>query len=379
MGSPDVMVVGGGMIGLAIARELAIEGVSVEVFDRQEPGREASWAAAGMLAPQMEVEGPGPFLDLCLWSRDLYPDFVQQLESDTGVPIAYSAEGMVSIALNEEDHQRLRGRFEWQRERGLEVEWLEPEELQRRVSVLTPDTLGGLFFPGHHRLDHRQMIRALIVDLEKRGVQGSWGTSVRSVKVQGSRAIGVETDKGDRFAGWVVIAGGSWSSQLHYPVEEVRPKVRPIRGQIVGIDFRGEPFPYSLFSSVGYIVPRWDGGVLLGTTVEDVGYDRSTTVGGIEKILRGAMRLVPSISDASVTEAWGGLRPRSDDLLPILGPSSVENLLFATGHFRNGILLGPATAKVLSEWVHRGRSTFPIDTFRVDRWRGRAQASGGSL
>ncbi|MBI4209126.1 MAG: glycine oxidase ThiO [Deltaproteobacteria bacterium] len=375
MGSPDVLIIGGGIIGLSIARRLAMDGVSVEIFDRQQPGMEASWAAAGMLAPQMEVEGPGPFLDLCLWSRDLYLDFVKGLQEDSGISIPYNAEGMVSIALTEEDETGLRERYAWQKRAGLPVEWLSAPAIRERVPTVTSDLRGGLFFPGHHRLDHRQIIRALLVDLQKRGVKTSWGVAAHSILVQRSKAIGVETSQGSRCVGKVVVAAGSWSSQLQYPNEEIRPKVRPIRGQVVSVEYRGAPFPYSLFSSVGYLVPRSDGQMLLGTTVEEVGYDKSTTVSGIQKILSGAMRLIPSISDCSITEAWAGLRPRSDDFLPVLGASSVENLYFATGHFRNGILLTPATAEILGELIRMGRSSFPIETFQMDRWRRHALAS----
>jgi glycine/D-amino acid oxidase-like deaminating enzyme len=166
---------------------------------------------------------------------------------------------------------------------------------------------------------------------------------------------------------------------LQYPNEELRPKVRPIRGQIVSVEYRGAPFPYSLFSSVGYLVPRADGQMLLGTTVEEVGYDKSTTVGGIQKILSGGVRLIPSILDCSITEVWAGLRPRSDDFLPVLGASSVENLFFATGHFRNGILLAPATAEILAELVQAGRPRFPVEAFQIDRWRKQTLASRVAL
>ncbi|HKF42538.1 MAG TPA: glycine oxidase ThiO [Thermoanaerobaculia bacterium] len=338
----DVAIVGGGVIGCALARELAGRGAAVTVIERGQPGGEASGAAAGLLAPQAENLEPGPLLDLALESRDLYPRWVGELAEETRMDVGYRRCGILRCALSGE-----RGpfeAFEWQRRAGLRVEPCGSAEIASRSGgAVSGEIREGLFFPDEGYVNNRLLTRALRLSGERRGVVFLSETRALRVLEAGGRCAGVETDRGAVEADKVVNAAGAWAGfDPEFPVP-----VEPVRGQIVEIE---SPVPLStvLESSDVYMVPR-GGSLLLGSTAERAGFDKSVTAGAVERLLAAAERLVPSAAKAAFRGAWAGLRPGTPDGLPVLGRERLPGLFAAAGHFRNGILLAPVTSIVMAD------------------------------
>ena len=351
MSLPDVLVVGGGVIGCAIARRLALRGARVTLLERDEPGAHASWAAAGMLSPLAEADEPGPFLDLLLDSRALFPALADELARETGIGIAYRTEGTLLVALTAADEATLDRRHGWQAAAALPVERLGAAEALRLEPALAAETRGALLFPGDHQVDNRLLARALAAAASAAGAELRVGTEVKRVIVEGGRAAGVATAGGGRLgAGAVVVAAGSWAGAI-----EGLPRplpVFPVHGQLLALGAVPPPFRHVVHSPRVYLVPRAGGRVIAGATVERVGFEKAVTAGGMLSLLAPALEVVPALRDAPLVESWSGLRPGSPDGLPILGPDpEVPGLFHATGHYRNGILLAPVTADLLAEAV----------------------------
>ena len=365
----DVAIVGGGVIGCALARELAGRGAAVTVVERGEPGGEASGAAAGLLAPQAENLQPGPLLDLALESRGLYPRWVAGLVEETGIDVGYRRSGILRCALPEEN-----GSFEpfdWQLRAGLPIEICG----RARIASLSGGAAAGeisegLFFPEEGFVNNRLLTRALRLSAERRGVVFLSETRALRVRAPAGRCEGVETDRGGVEAPKVVNAAGAWAgfdAEFSVPVE-------PVRGQIVEIE---SPIGLStvLESRDVYIVPR-GGSLLLGSTAERVGFDKSVTAGAVECLLAAAKRLLPAIGAAAFRGAWAGLRPGTPDGLPILGAAGLPGLFVAAGHFRNGILLAPVTSIVMADIIG-GRVRHDLDAFSAARFQRGGPARGG--
>jgi glycine oxidase len=364
----DVVVVGGGIMGCAVALRLRGRGLGVTVIERGIPGAEASSAAAGILGPQMEADGPGPLLDLGLQSRDLYPALAAELRDSTGIDVGYVRSGVLAVALDEAGAAELHARHAWQTARGLRVEALAPELLRADEPQLTPDLRAALRFADDAQVNARDLARAFSQAAAVAGARFVQGRYVRRVVQAGGAAVGVELDGEILPAGAVVVAAGSWSGLVEgagVPAQVVRPA----RGQMVSIETRPPLFRHVItVHGRGYLVPRRDGSVLAGSTLEMAGFRKEVTVGGLAQILTLARTLVPALADAPVTGTWSNFRPYTEDHLPVLGRTPVRNLVLATGHFRNGILLAPVTAQAIAELVATGGSRVDLAPFSIARF-----------
>jgi len=370
----DVVIVGGGVMGCAVALRLAQRGTAVVVIERGVPGAEASSAAAGILGPQLEAERDGPFLDLGLRSRALYPALAAELRERAGIDIGYVESGVLLAALTDDEGRALADRGAWQIARGLRVEHLGPDALRRLEPAICPSAVGALRFPDDAQVNPRELARALSQAAAVAGARFVQGRYVRRVATAAGAVTGVELDGETMPAGAVVVAAGSWSALVEGA--GVPPvAVRPARGQMVQMETR-PPLFRSVISSLnaGYVVPRPDGTVLAGSTLEMVGFRKEVTVAGLAGILACAQTLVPALAGASVTGMWSNFRPYTEDHLPVLGPTPVRGLHLATGHFRNGILLAPITAQIIAELLTEGRCSLDIASYSVARFRGGSDA-----
>jgi glycine oxidase len=350
--------VGGGVVGLALARELSSRGADVIVIERGRTGEEASWAAAGLLSPQSDAVAPSPFFDLARESRDLYPDWSAALGEETGIDVGWRRVGVLRCGSPE-----VLGQFLWQRDAGLPLVPVESPEIARRSAGRAAPMPRGLFFPSDAVVDSRLLVRALRRTLDQRGVGIVEGVAVTRFRVEGNVCRGVETTGGWVGAGRVVDAAGAWANLD--PTLPFAIPVEPVRGQIVELTDEG-PFPTVLASEDVYLVPR-AGRILVGATVERTGFRKEVTAGGVAGLLSAAIALVPSLETARVSDAWAGLRPGTPDSLPILGESPVSGLFLATGHFRNGVLLAPLTALLLADAV-AGIPSRDLSAFSPERF-----------
>ncbi len=377
----DVTVIGGGLIGCSIAFRLAQARVSVLVIDRGEPGREASSAAAGMLAPQGEMVEASPFFDLCASSRNLYASFVAEIEEMSGERIAYHREGTLLVAIDEQECRELDRVFRAQSGLGLPIERLAPEAISNSVPNLSTEIRSGLLIPGDHWLDSEKLAQALVTACRRLGVEFRTGSPVGKLTVRNSRVESLELESSNRGGGSViagdhfVLAAGCWSGELAAAVGLSIP-MSPCRGQMIEFECPTD-LPRVVRAGHHYLVPRPPGRVLAGTTGEYVGYDKAVTGEGLRSILEGVTRIAPAVKGFRFCRAWAGLRPDTADHLPILGHAALENLVFATGHFRNGILLAPLTAQLISELILTGSTSRSLEAYCPLRFRSAAPPRRG--
>ncbi len=341
---PRVVVVGGGIIGCASAWRLARAGADVLLIERDVPGAHASSAAAGMLSPLKEAEEPGPFLELGLQSLERYPEFIRDVQAASGLDVGFRRDGRLDVALDDEAAAALRRHQRMQAEAGHDSRLVEGAELRRIEPAITPDAILALATEHDFRVDNALLVRALWIAAVREGVRARTGVSVTAVDVAGHRVTGVRLERGETVAAEVVVvAAGAWSGQLQLPR---RLPVRPVRGQIVVLRTVPPVLGRSTWGPGAYLVPRIDGRLLVGSTMEEVGFVPEVTAGAVERLLRVAARVAPALADAPLEGFQVGLRPATDDGLPIIGrDADVDGLVFATGHFRNGILLAPETAE----------------------------------
>jgi glycine oxidase len=371
MSVPDVTIVGGGVVGSAIALRLAQAGARVSLLERASPGAEASGAAAGLLAPQLESEGPGPFLDLCLRSRAMYPAFAQELEQLSGIQINYLASGVLSVAMSEEGGPAMEATVAWQKAVGLRAELLEGAEALKLEPHLTPRVAVAIHFPDDHQVDNRLLMKALSAAAARAGARFQEG-NVRRVLVEENRVIGVEVDGETLPSGTVVIAAGSWSGLI--PGSRIpNYAVKPVRGQMVQLQTRVPLLRRAIICGDSYLVPRVDGRILAGSTFEFAGFEKQVTTAGLSKILSAALELCPGLSGLPVQEFWAGLRPYTEDQHPLLGEGPLGGLFWATGHFRNGILLAPITAQVVTQAILGQKTSVDLRPFGYARLQGEDQ------
>lgn len=347
----DIVIVGGGVIGLTIARALALRGVNdVCLVERGNLGTEASWAAAGMLLPQVEADAQNDFFDLACKSRDLYPRFAAALREETGIDVELDTTGTLYLALTEHDHEEIEKRYEWQTRAGFAVERLSGAEARELEPCISESTLGALRFPKDIQVENRRLLSALANSVKKLGVTTLTQTPVDSLLLAGNRLRGVQTSRGAINCRTVVIAAGSWSSFIK--TAPPLPAIEPVRGQMVCLEAKPQLTRHLIYSPRGYVVPRQDGRLLAGSTSEHAGFAKCVTAGGIATILRNALEISPAIAELPVLDTWAGLRPRAPDGLPVLGPcGEIDGLFCATGHYRNGILLAPLTGELISEAI----------------------------
>jgi glycine oxidase len=371
---PKTVVIGAGVMGLGIAWRLAQAGCPVTVYDRAEAGRGASWAAAGMLAAAVETEpGEEKLLALTLESQRLWPDFAAQLEAASGISIDYRDEGTLVVALTRDDAEQLRFTYEFQRSLGLDLDWLSGSEARRREPHLRSGIAGAVLSLQDHQVENRLLGRALAEAARRAGAVLCERCRIREVELADNRARGVVTERGYDRADVVVLAAGAWSREIGGIPASHLPPVRPIKGQMLAL--RMNPKAPLLRHVMwlprgGYLVPRRDGRLIVGGTVEERGFDDSVTAGGLLALIEGAWRAVPTIEELPLDEVWVGFRPGSRDDAPILGPSGIDRLVVATGHHRNGILLTPITAQSISAYILTGRMPQSAMPFAAERFLG---------
>ncbi|WP_261674894.1 glycine oxidase ThiO [Streptomyces lusitanus] len=357
----DVLVVGGGIIGLVTAWRAAQAGLATTVVD-PDPGGGAARVAAGMLAAVTELHhGEQTLLGLNLASARRYPNFAAELSDLTGQDLGYRRCGTLAVALDADDRAHLRELHALHERSGLDSQWLTGRECRRLEPMLAPGVRGGLRVDGDHQIDPRRLASALLTACERAGVVLHRAWAERLV-VTGDRATGVvTTDGGELGAGQVVLAGGSWSGRLAGVPAEVLPPVRPVKGQVLRLTMPDRPEPFLsrtvravVRGSHVYLVPRESGELVIGATSEEMGWDTTVTAGGVYELLRDAHDLVPGLTELPLTETLAGLRPGSPDNAPLLGPTRLDGLLLATGHHRNGVLLTPVTGDAMARVLTTG-------------------------
>jgi glycine oxidase len=367
---PRVAIIGGGVIGLSITWRLAAAGCPVDLFDAHESGRGASWAAAGMLAAALEAEpGEEPLLELTRASAAQWPDFARRLEAASGYAVGYRDEGTIAVALTRDDSERLRSAFEFQRRLGLDLEWLSGSAVREREPFLSPRVSAGIFSATDHQVDNRRLVEALKIACRASGGrlhEQAWA----SVLVAGDRVRGVRVGAQTYPADKVVIAAGAWSRAVEGLPAATLPPIRPVKGQMLMLqmDAARPLLRHVVWAPRAYLVPRRDGRLLIGATVEERGFDTTVTAGAIYTLLDGAWRVLPALEDLPLIETWAGSRPGSRDDAPILGSTAVDGLVLATGHHRNGILLTPLTAEAIAEFVLTGTLPAAIQRFGLHRF-----------
>ncbi|MEU6395157.1 glycine oxidase ThiO [Streptomyces sp. NPDC046939] len=373
--STDVLVVGGGIIGLVTAWRTAQRGLTVAVVDPA-PGGGAAQVAAGMLAAVTELHyGEQTLLALNVESARRYPRFVAELSEATGQDLGHRACGTLAVALDADDRAHLRELHAFQRKSGLESEWLSGRECRRLEPMLAPGVRGGLRVDGDHQIDPRKLASALVTACERAGVTFHRQKAER-LSVIHDKARGVTLADGTVLeAGQTVLAAGSHSASLPGVPDEVRPPVRPVKGQVLRLTVppRYAPFLSRTIRAVVrgnhlYLVPRVDGELVVGATSEELGWDTTVTAGGVYELLRDAHELVPGITELPLTETCAGLRPGSPDNAPLLGPTALPGLLLATGHYRNGVLLTPVTGDAMAHALTTGELPEEARPFTPDRF-----------
>lgn len=364
----DVLIIGGGIIGCSIAWRLAQAGMKVTVLDRANPGAEASSAAAGMLAPVGEALEAQTFSDLCITSRNLYRHFAAEVEEASGHDTGYRSDGCLQVATNDRTEEELALIRRQQAGRGVTLHELSAAEIHDRGAGLSPQVRKGLFIPDDHSIDNERLMGALLIACQRAGVRVEAGCDVRHFHRRGDRIESVAAGNDHRFAAKTyVLAAGSWSGEIANGIGIHLP-VTPCRGQMM--EFEGpQELPFVVRSGIHYLVPRSGRRVVVGTTSESAGFEKAVTAGGLLSILEGVMGLAPRVSEFRFLRAWAGLRPDTPDHLPILGYGEAENLLFATGHFRNGILLAPVTAEIVADIILNGSTSRPIESYRPTRFQ----------
>jgi glycine oxidase len=343
----DVVIVGGGVMGCATALELAKAGAKVVVLERSVPGAEASSAAAGIIGAQVESGPRDPGFEMARQSRARYPAWAEQLKRETGIDIGYRQCGVLRVAFDDHAKSEIVAETSWQKDERLPLETIEKDKLRAMEPKLDPKVSFALHFPEDGQVDPPRLLRALYIAAAQAGAEFRSGAYVRAVAVEAGTVRGVVLEDGSRvLADKVVLAAGSWSTLVEgVPLEP--NSVRPARGQMVELEAREPVLKRVVFGPRCYLVPREDGRVLVGSTLEFVGYRREVTAGAIRDLLSAAIELVPSLADSGLGRTWSNFRPYSDRGRPLIGASEVRGLVLATGHHRNGILLAPITAEIV--------------------------------
>ncbi len=364
----DVVIAGAGVVGCALALELAEAGRRVVVVDREEPGAGASSAAAGMLVPQGETAQAGPFLDLARASMPLFTPLAARLRDLTGADVELRQPGLLHAAFDDAGAARLVESVQRQRAAGGSAHWLTGDETRRLEPALSPRARGALHDPEPCQVDNARLTRALADLAVDRGVEFRLRRAVTRLTREGARVTGLETEAGPIPAGVTVLAAGAWSAALAATIGIDVP-VRPVKGQMLETRLPSGRLHALVWTEDVYLVPRAGGRVLVGATVEEAGFDTRVTLGGVASLARAACDGVPALAGAAVLRSWAGLRPGTPDGLPILGAvDGADGLVLATGHFRNGILLAPITARLLADLILDGRVAPLLAPFTLGRF-----------
>ncbi|EJW12152.1 Glycine oxidase ThiO [Rhodovulum sp. PH10] len=370
--SPDVVVIGAGIVGLGVAWRLRQRGVAVTVLDQGEIARGASHVAGGMLAACAEAEpGEEALVRLGRYAQSLWPSFAAELESIAGHSVELRTEGTMVMAVTADDRATLGHHLAFQQSLGLPVEWLSGAEARKREPHLAPGMIGAAFSPEDHQVETRKLVAAIRVAAERAGAVIRPNTPVASLVIEGERVTGVRLADGSVLpAGKVVLAAGAWARTIEGLPPTQRPPVRPIKGQVIvlAMDPAAPLLHHVVWAPGCYLVPRRDGRLLVGATVEEKGFDTTLTAGGIMSVLQNGWRALPGIEELPIVEFMVGHRPGCRDDAPVLGPAAVDGLVYATGHHRNGILLAPVTADSIARLVIDGVVDPEIAPFGMERF-----------
>src|SRR5213082_2150024 len=357
----DVAIAGGGVIDGSIALELARAGLHVAVFDRQKPGQEASWASAGIISPAPENPGMIAAVELAKRSAALYPGFVAQVEEISGQSTGYRRKGTLEALFTRDAKAELSTIIALHHGLGLKAEPLRAEDARDLEPALSDELEAAVLRPEEASIDNRLLTAAVFEAAQRSGAAIFPASRVNGIWRDGARCLGLLLENERVEAHWTVIAAGCFSGMIEGA--SAYAPVKPAKGQMIALRSDNLEIERVLWSEKINLVPRNDGRILAGATVEYVGFDKRITAGGIAKILAAAIELAPDLQDARIEETWAGLRPDSADHLPILGPTDLEGLLMATGHFRSGILLTPITARLMREWVTELKVSLDWDRF----------------
>ena len=359
----NVTIIGGGVVGCAVAYELASRGAAVQVIDPRGIGQGATYASAGILAPRIEGRSP-ELLRLTLCSLGLYDSFVARVRRDSGIAIEYERSGTLQVALDREQAEALRSTAAELAASHIPHSWVEPHQVARVEPLLSPAVAGALFIPEHGYVAVAALVHGLA---EAAGRHGARFVRARVLEVRGGGPVTVATAEGTVESDVTIIAAGSWSSDV--VTGRIRPApVKPIRGQLLHLRASSRGASRVLWGRDCYVVPWHDGTVLVGATVEDVGFDERATVGGVRHLIEAAVRLLPALEGAAFQGVRVGLRPMTRDELPLIGSASrMDGVIYATGHYRNGILLAPLTAALVADLALENRTRTELALTRPDR------------
>jgi glycine oxidase len=385
----DAAVIGGGIIGGSIAFELARHGLRVVLLDRQKPGREASWAAGGMLSPSPHLPEDVHLVPFAKASSALYREFISAVETTTGKTTGYTSDGALELFLGS-DAEEKRDQVAANINRlGIEARAMSGDQARRLEPELGPGVRAAVLLADEARVNVRELMDAVLRAAELHGAEIRAETEVLSILKNGGGVEGVvaapvtyggakkaaTAPRETILANHVVLAAGCFSAQVG-SVENLVP-TRPIRGQMLALAMGSHSLRHTVRCELGYMVPWNNGRVIAGSTLEDAGFEKVVTPAGLRRILRAVSELAPAFDGAPVVETWSGLRPDTPDHLPLLGPTNIERLIVATGHYRNGILLAPGTATFVREWItNGGRSSLPVEGFSPMRFLDEKRATG---
>ncbi len=369
----DVAIIGGGVIGASIAFELAAENLRAIVLDRQEPGREASWAAAGMLSPAPDSPRDLPLAPFALKSLQLYPQFAAAIEEASSKSTGYARDGALEVFFSAEADRERDARLRELRQLGIAAEAISADAAREMTGATGPAVRSALFLPDEGSVEPRLLIDALLTAARSRSVEIRGGCEVSSLTRDGDRCTGVVAANEKIAAEHVILAAGCFSSQaVNEPSLSAQAPTRPVRGQMLALRPKGGMgLQRVVRSEHAYLVPRKDGRIVAGSTLEEAGFEKQITAAGIAKILDATLDMCPELAGAQLIETWAGLRPGTPDDLPILGSTGLRGLWIATGHYRNGILLSAATAKLFRELISGGNVSFGVRQFSPARFADR--------
>jgi glycine oxidase len=320
-----------------------------------------------MLSPSAEAEKGSPIFALCRASLQLYRQLASELKDETRIDPQYRTEGALLLFENEQERLAMQPSIEWQRGLGIPIEELSGQALREREPQLA-EFPGGFYLPEDHQIDNRRLMQALVQSCRRRGVEFVLGKAVCEVERNGQRVVGVALEGHDKIgAAQVMNTAGAWAGAIRAPGLNPAP-IRPVKGHMVALETPQNPLRHVVRSHRAYLVPRFGGRVLVGSTMEEAGFDKTPRAGPVAQLLRAAQQMCPALAEGAVAETWAGLRPAAPDGLPLLGPTELEGYWVALGHFRNGILLAPITAQILSGWLLTGKPPFPVDALLPQRF-----------
>ncbi|MAQ55393.1 MAG: glycine oxidase ThiO [Rhodospirillales bacterium] len=364
-------MIGAGVCGLSIGWRLASAGCQVNIYERGKSGRAASWAAAGMLAAGVECEpGEENLLKLTTLSQKLWPKFLHDLSKDSKQNPEYRNEGTLVVAINRDDATRLEFTYNFQKNLGINLEWLDGYETRKLEPHLNPSIVAGVYSSNDHQINNRLLMRSLEeAFVHKEGIIHEY-TEVTDIETHNESVKGIIVDGSLIETDVVIIAAGAWSNNINGLTKECIPPVRPVKGQMLSLSMeQNSPLlKHVIWAPNAYLVPRNDGSLLVGATIEENGFNPDLTAGGIFSLLEASWRVIPNIEELPIKEMWAGFRPTSRDDAPILGATKIKGLVMATGHHRNGILLAPVTANAVSELILNGETTKEVEPFSIERF-----------